>query len=58
MDANVVASIQPITFERSSRAAPEYQSRYFLPIAQLGTILEVYNLGANYYYFIGKMKIT
>ncbi|MEG4488773.1 hypothetical protein [Microcoleus sp. D2_18a_B4] len=50
MDANVVASIKHIAFERSSRAAPEYQSRSFLPIAQLGTLLEVYNLGANYYY--------
>ncbi|MBD1827706.1 hypothetical protein NDI47_19830 [Microcoleus vaginatus GB1-A2] len=50
MDANVVGSIRLITLERLSLAAPEYQSRSFLPIAQLGTILEVYNLGANYYY--------
>ncbi len=50
MDGNVVASIKPIAFERLSLAASEYQSRSFLPIAQLGTILEVYNLGANYYY--------
>ncbi|MEG4856757.1 hypothetical protein QUA83_05180 [Microcoleus sp. K1-B1] len=49
MDANVVAFIKLIAFERSSRAAPEYQSRFFLPIAQVGTIVKVYNLGANYY---------
>ncbi|MEG4126066.1 hypothetical protein QUA30_21105 [Microcoleus sp. Pol14C2] len=45
-------SIKPIALDRSSRAVPEYQSRSFLPIAQVGTILEVYNLGANYYYSI------
>ncbi|MEG5173867.1 hypothetical protein [Microcoleus sp. B3-D7] len=50
MDANVVASIKPIAFESSSRAAPEYQARFFGSIAQLGTLIEVYNLGANYHY--------
>lgn len=50
MDANVLASLKPIAFERLSLAAPEYESRFFLPIAQQGTLLEVYNLGANYHY--------
>ena len=45
-----MASIKLIAFERLSRAAREYESRSFLPIAQLGTLLEVYNLGANYHY--------
>ncbi|MEG4028917.1 MULTISPECIES: hypothetical protein [unclassified Microcoleus] len=49
MDGNVVASIKPIDLERLSLAASEYQSSSFLPIAQLGTILEVYNREANYY---------
>jgi hypothetical protein len=52
MDANIVASIKPLAFERLSQAASYYESRSFLPIAQVGTIVEVYNLGANYYYLI------
>ncbi|WP_242718378.1 hypothetical protein [Microcoleus vaginatus] len=43
-DANVVTSIKPIACPRLSRAAPEDQERSFLPIAQLGIIVEVYNL--------------
>ncbi|WP_333380212.1 hypothetical protein [Microcoleus sp. M2_C4] len=58
IDANVVAYIKLIGFERSSWAAPEYQSRFFLPIAQLGTIIEVYNLEANYYCFSRSINIT